>query len=72
VEHGSTSCSDDRLSSRAASAHTRSLSATPPGAHTLLILLFTTTAWMVGELARRCRPTSTGAPGNALLVNMAA
>ena len=48
-----------------------SLSASPPGAQTLEILLLTTIAPRAGP-ARRLRPTITGAPGKALRVNIAA
>src|SRR5688500_19019922 len=43
----------------------------PSGAQTLEILLLMTTAPSVGS-ASRLRPMSTGAPGNALRVNIAA
>ena len=56
---------------RAVSAQMRSLASTPPGAHTLEILLFTTIAASAGSSSRR-RPTSTGAPGMAFFVNNAA
>jgi hypothetical protein len=70
VEHGSTA-RGARPSSRAVSAHTRSLAATPPGAQTLEILLFTMIAPSAGSPSRE-RPTITGAPGNAFFVNIAA
>ena len=58
-------------SNRAASTQTRSAVSTPPGAHTLEILLLMMMAPSAGAL-RRLRPTVIGAPGNAFLVNAAA
>src|SRR3954471_16432058 len=49
----------------------RSEASTPPGAHTLEILLLMITAASDGS-ASRLRPMITGAPGNALRVNIAA
>lgn len=50
----------------------RSAVSTPPGAQTLEILLFTMIAPSAGDSASRLRPTMTGAPGKAFLVNIAA
>ena len=66
-----TSEGDAKPRAVAAAAHTVSLSDTPPGAHTLEILLFTTIACTAGASSRD-RPISTGAPGSAFRVNMAA
>src|ERR1700690_253689 len=57
--------------SPAASEQTRSDASTPPGAHTLETLLLITIAPSLGSPSLR-RPTTTGAPGNAFLVNTAA
>mmetsp|Transcript_9451 Transcript_9451/g.16202 ORF Transcript_9451/g.16202 Transcript_9451/m.16202 type:complete len:355 (+) Transcript_9451:390-1454(+) len=48
---------------------------TPPsssGGETLLILLFTTRAWIFSFSRSRCRPSFTGAPGKAFWVKVAA
>ena len=70
VELGNTSVG---FSPRAAAAAAQSFSevSTPPGAHTLEILLLTMIAPSFGS-ARRLRPTITGAPGKAFFVNIAA
>ncbi|OQB89356.1 MAG: hypothetical protein BWX86_02485 [Verrucomicrobia bacterium ADurb.Bin122] len=60
-----------RPSCFASSPQSRSEASTPPGAQTLEILLFTRIAPSVGSESR-ARPTITGAPGNAFLVNTAA
>src|SRR5471030_1682375 len=70
VEEGRT-CEGERERSRAASAQTRSASATPSGAHTFEILLLMTIAPRAGSF-RRFLPTTTGAPGKALRVKTAA
>ncbi len=70
VEHGRTAPGGTPRS-RAASAHTRSAAATPPGAHTFEILLLMTIAASDGS-ASLPRPTMTGAPGKAFLVKTAA
>ncbi len=70
VDEGSTSFAPTPRS-RAAAPATSSAAATPSGAQTFEILLFTTQAASRGS-ARRARPTITGAPGKAFRVNFAA